>query len=116
MATVINQPIKLKTVKTIVHEGQKPGTSGLRKKVTDFQKENYLQNFIQSYFNALRKDALSRKFIITKPKIHYWWVATGDSFLQKRFKSLLSWLVGTESANCMWLLMELCLLLLVQPT
>jgi len=40
-------------------EGQKPGTSGLRKKTKVFMEGNYLHNFAQSTFNALKDNGVT---------------------------------------------------------
>lgn len=43
----------IKQIETQPFEGQRPGTSGLRKKVTVFKAPRYVENFVQSVFDSL---------------------------------------------------------------
>ena len=44
--------MQINTIQTTPHPGQKPGTSGSRAKTKQFQTPNYLENFVQSVFEA----------------------------------------------------------------
>jgi len=59
MASATQVPVKDVPTKPI--EGQKTGTSGLRKKTKVFMSDNYLGNWVQSLFNALGDEAQGKE-------------------------------------------------------
>src|SRR5258706_13115451 len=49
--------LQIKTFPTAPFRDQRAGTSGLRKKTREFMQPNYLENFVQSVFDAIRPDS-----------------------------------------------------------
>ena len=47
--------MQINTIQTQAYSDQKPGTSGLRKKVKVFQQDHYLANFVQAIFSSLEE-------------------------------------------------------------
>ena len=60
----------IQTFPTTSFEGQKPGTSGLRKKVRVFQQPNYAENFIQSVFDVAERPTSSTLVIGGDGRFH----------------------------------------------
>ncbi|KAL9861756.1 putative phosphoglucomutase (alpha-D-glucose-1,6-bisphosphate-dependent) [Arabidopsis thaliana] len=59
-------------VSTSPIDGQKPGTSGLRKKVKVFKQPNYLENFVQATFNALTTEKVKGATLVVSGDGRYY--------------------------------------------
>ncbi|KZV96788.1 putative PGM2-phosphoglucomutase [Exidia glandulosa HHB12029] len=49
----------IQVVSTKPFDGQKPGTSGLRKRVKIFQQEHYTENFVQAIFDSIQPEGFT---------------------------------------------------------
>lgn len=116
MTNLIDTLIKTVRIATKPYSEQKPGTSGLRKKVTVFQTPHYTHNFIQAYFNALRKDALSRNYRLIQPKTHCSSAEMAVTSVNKPSASFARSRVPMESMSFILRRTESCPLPPVQPT
>ncbi|KAL7289372.1 hypothetical protein TKK_0016575 [Trichogramma kaykai] len=56
--------LSVTSINTVIFDGQKPGTSGLRKAVKVFQQQHYTENFVQAILDAQREKLLGSTLVI----------------------------------------------------
>ena len=54
--SLLKHTMEVTKIATSPFDGQKPGTSGLRKAVTVFQQPNYTENFVQCILDSIPQD------------------------------------------------------------
>ena len=86
----------VKTVPTTPIEGQRPGTSGLRKKTSEFMRPDFLNNFTQATFNAL--GGLAGKTLVLGGDGRYFNDQATQTILKMAAANGLSKLIISQSA------------------
>jgi len=56
--------MQIKVVMTKAYSDQQPTTTGLTRKVKEFEQKYYLENYIQSIFSSLPKDGYFGKALV----------------------------------------------------
>ena len=56
--------VTISNIETKIYAGQKPGTSGLRKKVEEFMQEHYMENFIQCTLEAMGNSMIGSTLVV----------------------------------------------------
>nr|AFK46078.1 unknown [Lotus japonicus] len=64
--------LNVSRIDTTPIDGQKPGTSGLRKKVKVFVQPHYLENFVQAIFNALTAEKVRGATLVVSDDGRYY--------------------------------------------
>ena len=82
--------LKVSKFDTKPYDDQKMGTSGLRKKVKVFQKEHYLENFVQSIFDAYKPEDYQGKSLVVAGDGRFY----NDVVIQKLLKIACAHCVG----------------------
>ena len=75
-------------VSTQPFEGQKPGTSGLRKPVGTFKQAHYTENFVQAIFNVIPPQELKGSTIVVG--------GDGRYFMDEAIKTIISMAAANE--------------------
>ncbi|XP_034193786.1 phosphoglucose mutase 1 [Osmia lignaria lignaria] len=60
----MSNAVAIKVIETKVYEGQKPGTSGLRKAVRVFMQEHYTENFVQAILLAVGEQLVGSTLVV----------------------------------------------------
>ncbi|KAL7751756.1 hypothetical protein RI367_002755 [Sorochytrium milnesiophthora] len=85
--------MSISTVQTTPYDGQKPGTSGLRKRVKEFQQQNYTENFVSAIFSIVpdaSKDGAKASLVVG---------GDGRYFLEDAVKKIIAIAVATKKVN-----------------